>query len=93
MNSLTRQAGLRLGPLVLETLIKHYFDRLLASAEGKGTTRLRKDELLYDEAFSIVKVISEFSALSLLRPLQEFLMAASLCVSYRPEISVLGDCS
>ena len=60
VNSLTREAGARIGPLLLETLVKHYFDRLVrdnALLNG-GTTKLRKDELLYDEAFSIVKVWS-----------------------------------
>ena len=28
MNSLTREAGARLGPVLLETLVKHYFERL-----------------------------------------------------------------
>lgn len=58
-NSLTRNAGFRVGPLVLETLIKHYFDHV-SKGKGKGkvvsTGNLRQDELLYDEAFTIVKV-------------------------------------
>lgn len=53
-NSLTRQAGLRLGPIVLETLIKHYFDR--ARYKSASMTNLRQDELLYDQVFNIVKV-------------------------------------
>lgn len=28
MNGLTTQAGLRIGPIVVETLAKHYFERL-----------------------------------------------------------------
>ncbi|KAH7928695.1 alpha/beta-hydrolase [Leucogyrophana mollusca] len=57
-NSLTRKAGLRLGPIVLETLVKHYFDRIKKDnvRDGKIAAQLRQDELLYDEAFNIVKV-------------------------------------
>jgi len=74
LNGLTGSAGLKLGPLVLETLVKHYFERLkisqkapaTASSDGathdetrNGTTlnnNLRQEELLYDQAFNIVKV-------------------------------------
>jgi hypothetical protein len=57
MNNLTTQAGLKIGPIVLETLVKHYFDRLRGrTEEDHPITQLRQDELLYDEAFSIVKV-------------------------------------
>lgn len=58
MNSLTRQAGIQLGPLLLETLVKHYFDRLVKEDETQGRvmTKLRQEELLYDEAFNVVKV-------------------------------------
>lgn len=62
VNSLTREAGVKFGPLILETLIKHYFDRLVKDnvSQGRVLTKLRKDELLYDEAFIIVKVRREF---------------------------------
>lgn len=54
---LLRNVGASFGPIVLETLVKHYFERLKNEApDGKNTTQLRKDELLYDQAFSIVKV-------------------------------------
>ena len=74
LNGLTGSAGLKLGPLVLETLVKHYFERLKvpqkapATASPDGVTHdagrggsvlnnnLRKEELLYDQAFTIVKV-------------------------------------
>lgn len=58
MNSLTREAGIKIGPLLLETAVKHYFERILKDhhSQNKEITRLRQDELLYDEAFNIVKV-------------------------------------
>lgn len=58
VNSLTREAGVKIGPLLLETLVKHYFDRFLKDniSPDRATNRLRQDELLYDEAFIIVKV-------------------------------------
>lgn len=58
-NSLFRQAGLRIGPVVLETLVKHYFDRILKDGVPNGT-KLRSEELLYDEAFMIVKVRANY---------------------------------
>lgn len=57
VNALTTEVGLRVGPVVLETLIKHYFDRLKGNTQQDGSsTRLRQDELLYDEVFNVVKV-------------------------------------
>jgi hypothetical protein len=57
VNSLTRKVGATLGPIVLETLVKHYFERLRKEIpDGKNTTQLRKDELLYDQAFNVAKV-------------------------------------
>jgi hypothetical protein len=53
--SLMGEAGLKIGPILLETLVKHYFNRLKHEV-GKGMTKLRQDELLYDEAFNVVKV-------------------------------------
>lgn len=57
-NALTRTAGLKLGPVALDTLLKHYFDRVKkekAEDADHPFTQLRQDELLYDEAFNIVK--------------------------------------
>ena len=81
VNALTRETGAKLGPLLLETLVKHYFERLLKDSAVKSgsSTKLRKDELLYDEAFIIVKVrstdIHVFTHRS--NDLQTFLEAAS----------------
>ena len=55
VNTLTRTVGLKVGPLVVETLLKRYLDRVKAQ-HGPGMTRLRQDELLYDATFTIVKV-------------------------------------
>lgn len=75
VNSLTRQAGVKLGPLLLETLVKHYFDRLVKEDESQGRvmTKLRQDELLYDEAFNIVKVGSQYHRICpLMNPASDF---------------------
>lgn len=73
LNGLTGSAGLKLGPLVLETLIKHYFERLRTPQKTPATisdavthdgkqggsvlgSNMRQEELLYDQAFTIVKV-------------------------------------
>ncbi|EKM53370.1 uncharacterized protein PHACADRAFT_259700 [Phanerochaete carnosa HHB-10118-sp] len=74
VNSLTRQAGIQLGPLLLETLIKHYFDRLVREDESQGRvmTKLRQEELLYDEAFNVVKTFLEASTKHTVEELQKF---------------------
>ncbi|EED85396.1 candidate lipase/esterase from carbohydrate esterase family CE10 [Postia placenta Mad-698-R] len=59
LNSLVGQAGLKLGPLVLETLFKHYLERI-QKERGDGVTDLSQTELLYDEAFHIIKVSLDF---------------------------------
>ncbi len=56
VNALTRKTGLTLGPIIFETLLKHYFDRIAKDHESEESTRLRREELLYDEAFNIIKV-------------------------------------
>ena len=55
-NSLTRRVSLTFGPLFLETLVKHYFSRVVSDKSKIGVP-LRREELLYDEAFNIVKVL------------------------------------
>ncbi len=52
-NALARKVGLRAPQIVLETLVRHYFDRL---KNDSGARNLRQEELLYDEAFSVIKV-------------------------------------
>lgn len=54
-NSLTRDMGLKAGPLLLSTLVKHYFDRA-RDRESVGPDRLARDEILYDEVFQLIKV-------------------------------------
>jgi len=38
LNGLTVSAGLKLVPLVVETLVKHYFERLKATPQASATT-------------------------------------------------------
>lgn len=56
-NALTRQAGAQLGLVALRTLLHHYLDRHVDKNNGSAITQLRQDELLYDEAFNIIKVV------------------------------------
>ncbi|KAJ6593444.1 hypothetical protein B0H19DRAFT_1090334 [Mycena capillaripes] len=74
MNSLTTQAGLKIGPIVLETLVKHYFDRLKHGKTQPDTpgTQLRRDELLYDEAFNIVKAFLNAASYHTVEEVQAF---------------------
>ncbi|KAI0317105.1 hypothetical protein OF83DRAFT_1172261 [Amylostereum chailletii] len=73
-NPLTREAGFKLGPIVLGTLVKHYLEKVTRDAEVKDVrVPLRKDELLYDEVFHIVKAfMSQASAKHTVEELQSF---------------------
>jgi hypothetical protein len=55
VNTLTGSAGFKLGPVLFETLVKHYFERV-GTTQSEEFVQLRKDEILYDEAFNVVKV-------------------------------------
>lgn len=56
MVNLTAEVSLKAGPLLLNTMVKHYFDRIRRDASKKSMVQLRRDELAYDEAFSVIKV-------------------------------------
>ena len=45
VNALTRKAGLSLGPIIFETLLKHYFDRIAKDHESEESTRLRRTRM------------------------------------------------
>lgn len=70
-NPLTRRAGLQLGPVVLGTLVHHYFGRL-TKKNGKVYTQLMQDELLYDQAFNIIKRFLEISTYHSVEQVQAF---------------------
>jgi hypothetical protein len=57
MKSLTGDLGLKVGPLVLEVLVKHWFDRLKRDcAVDDNRVDLKEDNILYHEVFVIVRV-------------------------------------
>lgn len=63
MNSLKGELSLKVGPLVLEVLVRHWFNRLkkeCSTGENEDPVdvgaRLKEDDILYHEAFVIVKV-------------------------------------
>ncbi|KAK7057586.1 Abhydrolase-3 domain-containing protein [Favolaschia claudopus] len=77
MNSLTTEAGFKIGPILLETLVKHYFERLkhnlkLQTELQPGTSQLRKEELLYDEAFNIIKAFLNAASYHTVEEVQAF---------------------
>ena len=55
-NPLIRRVSLTFGPRILETLVKHYFARVIRDG-SKAPVPLQRDELLYDAAFNLVKVL------------------------------------
>ncbi|KAF8918226.1 hypothetical protein CPB85DRAFT_1283128 [Mucidula mucida] len=72
VNTLTAEASLITGPVVLGTLVKHYLERLKRDATKKPTTQLRRDELLYDEAFNVIKKFLEVSTYHTVEEVQAF---------------------
>lgn len=64
VNALLGEAGLKFGPILFETLIKHYFEHLSKEKNAldskddhyNARTKLQREKLLYDEAFSVIKV-------------------------------------
>ncbi|KAJ7072701.1 hypothetical protein C8F01DRAFT_1104996 [Mycena amicta] len=77
MNGLTTQAGLRIGPIVLETAVKHYFERLKQNLKVQTDSinpavKLRQEELLYDEAFAIVKAFLNAASYHTVEEVQAF---------------------
>ncbi|KJA28859.1 hypothetical protein HYPSUDRAFT_33255 [Hypholoma sublateritium FD-334 SS-4] len=71
-NSLTREVGLKVGPTVLEVFVKHYFDRLRDDEAAESGGSLRKDDVLYNEAFTIIKSFLAASTFHTIEELQSF---------------------
>ncbi|QRV97947.1 carbohydrate esterase family 10 protein [Ceratobasidium sp. AG-Ba] len=65
--SLTTTMGVKLGPIVLGTLFKHYLERHNVIRDSKA-----RNELLFDEAFIVVKSFLEESTKHTVEELQQF---------------------
>ncbi|KAF9529730.1 hypothetical protein CPB83DRAFT_811822 [Crepidotus variabilis] len=75
MNSLTRDVGFKVGPVILEVLVKHYFERRKKDAEDEDDSgqKLKGDDVLYHEAFTIAKAhILSFLSSHTVEELQSF---------------------
>jgi hypothetical protein len=55
MPTLTQTAGLKLAPLFVQSLVRHYYDKVVKDPHSPRVP-LRDEELLYDQVFSIAKV-------------------------------------
>jgi hypothetical protein len=55
MPTLTQTAGLKLAPLFVQSLVRHYYDKVVKDPDSPRVP-LRDEELLYDQVFSITKV-------------------------------------
>ena len=56
-NSLTTRTTLGLIPLYVSVLLRHYYYKLVKDkSEARFTVPLRREELMYDEAFTITRV-------------------------------------
>ena len=82
-NSLTTEASLKLGAIVIETFFKHYLERNSESSKATGSessanTTLREQDLLWQESFEIIKVRARlFFNVTHTTPLQSFLNQAT----------------
>ncbi|KAG9001387.1 hypothetical protein FRB94_004799 [Tulasnella sp. JGI-2019a] len=65
--SLGAHVGIKLGPLILGTLIQHFLRRETATKDSKA-----REELLYDEAFTIAKAFMEEATRHTIEELQGF---------------------
>ncbi|KIM40342.1 hypothetical protein M413DRAFT_177504 [Hebeloma cylindrosporum] len=70
-HSLTREVSFKVGPVILDVLVKHYFDRLKRDVAGSDSP-LKQDDILYDEAFTIVKSFLNASTFHTIEELQAF---------------------
>lgn len=70
MNSLTRDIGLKVGPVMFDVLVQHYFDQLKLDAEQSGS--LKQDDVLYHEAFTVVKTFLKVSTSHTVEEVQSF---------------------
>ena len=76
-NTLTRDIGLKVGPTMFQVLVQHYFDHLKLDIEKSDS--LKQDDVLYHEAFTIVKVSLFFpSIVPYLTYLKAFLNVSTL---------------
>ncbi|KAJ3835656.1 hypothetical protein F5878DRAFT_542785 [Lentinula raphanica] len=80
-SSLTRSVGLRVGPIVLGTLVKHYIEKVKRDfvqtngskeKEKNELVQLRQDELIYDEIFTVVKAFLEAATFHSVEDIQSF---------------------
>ncbi|KAJ3756791.1 Alpha/Beta hydrolase protein [Lentinula raphanica] len=80
-SSLPRSVGLRVGPIVLGTLVKHYIDKVKRDfvqtngskeKEKNELVQLRQDELIYDEIFTVVKAFLEAATFHSVEDIQSF---------------------
>ena len=55
-NTLTRDIGLKVGPTMFQVLVQHYFDHLKVDSDVEESDTLKQEDVLYHEAFTIVKV-------------------------------------
>jgi hypothetical protein len=55
MPTLTQTAGLKVAPLFFQSLVKHYYGKVVKDPSSSRVP-LRDEELLYDQVFSVVKV-------------------------------------
>jgi hypothetical protein len=66
-NSLTRKTALSFMPLFLRILLRHYYNKLGKKRSRENASAavvpLRREELMYDEAFSIVRVSYPFPSI------------------------------
>ena len=60
-NSLTTRTTLGLIPLYVGVLLRHYYYKLVEDkTKTRFTVPLRREELMYDEAFTITRVSHAF---------------------------------
>ncbi|KAF5321266.1 hypothetical protein D9619_001666 [Psilocybe cf. subviscida] len=72
MNALTRDVGIKVGPVMLDVLVKHFFDRLKHDNASRPGGSMKQEDVLYHEAFTIVKSFLNAASSHTIEELQSF---------------------
>ncbi|KAF8260352.1 hypothetical protein EI94DRAFT_913479 [Lactarius quietus] len=74
MPSLTQTAGLKIAPLFLQSLVKHYYGKVVKDPNSSRAS-LRDEELLYDQVFFVIKQLMQDATTHTVEEFQSFMKA------------------
>ncbi|KAF8267935.1 Alpha/Beta hydrolase protein [Lactarius quietus] len=72
--NLTQTAGLKIAPLFLQSLVKHYYGKVVKDPNSSRAS-LRDEELLYDQVFFVIKQLMQDATTHTVEEFQSFMKA------------------